>query len=81
MCYEMGIEIYEKKMNSTEQKKKTIKDFVQSDYYNKHVRNLIDECFSINRKEITLNKILEVIKKMKPREWKAAEPKKKRMCI
>jgi nuclear transport factor 2 (NTF2) superfamily protein len=67
MCYEMGIENYEKKMNSIDQKKKTIKEFVERDYYNEHVRNLIDECFQKDRNDIALRKIIEVINKMRPR--------------
>lgn len=41
-------------MNSIDQKKKTIKEFVERDYYNEHVRNLIDECLQKDRNNITL---------------------------
>jgi hypothetical protein len=78
MCYEMGIEDYEKRMSSNESKKKTIKEFIHNNYYDEHIRSLINEGVHKNSDNINLKSIIEVIDKQKIKKWKPVEAKMKR---
>ncbi len=61
MSLEMGKEEYEKGMKSNDQKKKTIKKFVEEPSYNADIRTLIRDLVLKEREEMGIRDIINLM--------------------